>query len=451
MIDERTYGDTRIAISAARASRFGRTMRASRDNRRGRARRAGARRLRRGAGDRPARPACDDRPQRADDPRLHGRAAGVGDAASAGDGDLDLPERGDDDRQPALESWHKLQPASARRALRRADCDDQRACEPGRLRAARRARPAAPAGNARFPSGPARRPAAADSRRCPAPSGSSSSCRRCAAAGPPVAGAALAEELGVSLRTLYRDIAALQAQGAAIEGEAGFGYVLKPGFTLPPLMFTLDEVEALALGARWVEGRADEGLAKSAKDALAKIAAVLPPERAAALDWPTLLAGRGPCGGSGARGAAARPKGARGRAQARLRLRRQGGTPVRARRLAGGDRLLRFGDDARRLVRDARGLPPLPPRPHGPRRGPPRPPAQRPPGPAQGLAAGGGAGGVSASAPLAICESESSLFNALRRLFRFDDAPGGSPRSNPLGSRGYIAEISAAALGASLI
>lgn len=112
----------------------------------------------------------------------------------------------------------------------------------------------------------------------------------------PVTGAALAGELGVSLRTLYRDIAALQLQGAAIEGEAGFGYVLKPGFTLPPLMFTLDEVEALSLGAGWVEGRADEGLARSAKDALAKIAAVLPPERAAALEWPALLAGRAQAG-----------------------------------------------------------------------------------------------------------------------------------------------------------
>ena len=112
----------------------------------------------------------------------------------------------------------------------------------------------------------------------------------------PVAGSALAEELGVSLRTLYRDIASLQAQGAAIEGEAGFGYVLKPGFTLPPLMFTLDEVEAMALGARWVEGRADGGLASAARDALAKIAAVLPAERAAALDWPTLLAGAGQAG-----------------------------------------------------------------------------------------------------------------------------------------------------------
>jgi predicted DNA-binding transcriptional regulator YafY len=112
----------------------------------------------------------------------------------------------------------------------------------------------------------------------------------------PVAGSALAEELGVSLRTLYRDIASLQAQGAAIKGEAGFGYGLKPGFTLPPLMFTLDEVEAMALGAQWVEGRADEGLASSARDALAKIAAVLTPERAAALDWPTLLAGAGRAG-----------------------------------------------------------------------------------------------------------------------------------------------------------
>ncbi len=107
----------------------------------------------------------------------------------------------------------------------------------------------------------------------------------------PVAGAALAEELGVSLRTLYRDIAALQAQGAEIEGEAGLGYVLRPGFTLPPLMFSLEEVEALALGARWVEGRADEALTRAAKDALAKIVAVLPPERAVAMDWPRLLAG----------------------------------------------------------------------------------------------------------------------------------------------------------------
>ena len=114
----------------------------------------------------------------------------------------------------------------------------------------------------------------------------------------PVAGQTLAEELGVSLRTLYRDIGALQAQGARIEGEAGFGYVLKPGFTLPPLMFSLEEVEALALGARWVEGRADKGLMKAARGALGKIAAVLPPERAEALDWPTMLAAASRAGDS---------------------------------------------------------------------------------------------------------------------------------------------------------
>ena len=61
----------------------------------------------------------------------------------------------------------------------------------------------------------------------------------------PVAGAELAAELGVSLRTLYRDIQALIGQGAPIDGEAGVGYVLRPGFMLPPLMFTEDEIEAL--------------------------------------------------------------------------------------------------------------------------------------------------------------------------------------------------------------
>ena len=65
----------------------------------------------------------------------------------------------------------------------------------------------------------------------------------------PVSGAALARELGVSLRTLYRDIATLQAQGANIEGEAGVGYVLRPGYMLPPLMFSREEIEALWITA----------------------------------------------------------------------------------------------------------------------------------------------------------------------------------------------------------
>jgi predicted DNA-binding transcriptional regulator YafY len=92
----------------------------------------------------------------------------------------------------------------------------------------------------------------------------------------PVSGQRLAEESGVSLRTLYRDIATLQAQGADIEGEPGLGYILKPGFMLPPLMFSEDEIEALVLGARWVATRTDDELARAANNLLAKIAAVLP-------------------------------------------------------------------------------------------------------------------------------------------------------------------------------
>ncbi|WP_333900679.1 YafY family protein [Agrobacterium pusense] len=109
----------------------------------------------------------------------------------------------------------------------------------------------------------------------------------------PVSGAALAAKTGVSLRTLYRDIATLQAQGADIEGEAGVGYVLRPGFLLPPLMFSQHEIEALVLGSRWVAGRADAGLAEAARAALVKIGAVLPEALREELDHSTLLVGPG--------------------------------------------------------------------------------------------------------------------------------------------------------------
>ena len=107
----------------------------------------------------------------------------------------------------------------------------------------------------------------------------------------PVSGCTLAGEMGVSIRTLYRDIATLQAQGAPIEGEAGLGYVLKPGFMLPPLMFTDEEIEAVVLGSRWVAKQPDKRLAAAATDALAKIAAVLPDDLREDLDATTLLVG----------------------------------------------------------------------------------------------------------------------------------------------------------------
>lgn len=116
----------------------------------------------------------------------------------------------------------------------------------------------------------------------------------------PVSGRRLAEETGVSLRTLYRDIASLQAQGAEIAGEPGVGYVLKPGFMLPPLMFAEDEIEALVLGSRWVASRADERLGSAAESALAKIAAVLPADLREALDASALLVGPAPAAKAGA-------------------------------------------------------------------------------------------------------------------------------------------------------
>jgi len=95
----------------------------------------------------------------------------------------------------------------------------------------------------------------------------------------PVSGASLAADLDISLRTLYRDIATLQAQGAEIDGEPGLGYVLKPGFMLPPLMFSIDELEALVVGAGWVRQQGDDArLSDAAHNVLSKIAAVLPAE-----------------------------------------------------------------------------------------------------------------------------------------------------------------------------
>nr|WP_321273096.1 YafY family protein [Alcaligenes faecalis] len=107
----------------------------------------------------------------------------------------------------------------------------------------------------------------------------------------PVSGARLAQELGVSIRTLYRDIASLQSQGADIEGEPGVGYVLRPSFMLPPLMFSQAELEALILGFRWVEKFADEALTKAAGDAMAKISAVLPDSLRDSLDSTALRVG----------------------------------------------------------------------------------------------------------------------------------------------------------------
>lgn len=92
----------------------------------------------------------------------------------------------------------------------------------------------------------------------------------------PVTAAQLAGELAVSTRTVYRDVQTLIGLGAPIDGGAGIGYLLHAGFFLPPLMFGEEELEALVLGARWVQGQGDPALAQAAESALAKIATASP-------------------------------------------------------------------------------------------------------------------------------------------------------------------------------
>ncbi len=92
----------------------------------------------------------------------------------------------------------------------------------------------------------------------------------------PVTAGAIAEELEVTPRTIYRDMVSLHANNVPIAGEAGVGYVLGQGFDLPPLMFSANELEALMLGARMVEARGDKQLVRAARDAIAKIGTVVP-------------------------------------------------------------------------------------------------------------------------------------------------------------------------------
>jgi predicted DNA-binding transcriptional regulator YafY len=92
----------------------------------------------------------------------------------------------------------------------------------------------------------------------------------------PVSGQILAEETGVSLRSLHRHIDTLKAMGAAIDGEAGLGFQLRADYFLPPLMFTNEEIEALVLGLRTLVHGPDDEMSATARDATSKLSAVLP-------------------------------------------------------------------------------------------------------------------------------------------------------------------------------
>lgn len=100
----------------------------------------------------------------------------------------------------------------------------------------------------------------------------------------------LAERLQVSTRTVYRDVADLQAQGVPLQGEAGVGYRMRAGFELPPLMFTREEAQALVAALRLAQPRLDQELAAQGEMALSKILAVLPPAARAAAESLALFA-----------------------------------------------------------------------------------------------------------------------------------------------------------------
>ena len=95
----------------------------------------------------------------------------------------------------------------------------------------------------------------------------------------PITAARLAEETGVSVRALYRDIDSLRAAGARIEGERGYGYRLVEDPALPPQSLDRDEIEVLALGLAEVRAWGDPALTRAADSVLAKVAATLPDER----------------------------------------------------------------------------------------------------------------------------------------------------------------------------
>jgi predicted DNA-binding transcriptional regulator YafY len=109
----------------------------------------------------------------------------------------------------------------------------------------------------------------------------------------PVTAERIAEELQVSKRGVYRDVAELMRQTVPIRGEAGIGYVLDRKFDMPPLMLTPDELEAAVLGAQWVAERGDPVLASAARDLIAKIATAVPERLRVFITEPTI--GAPPC------------------------------------------------------------------------------------------------------------------------------------------------------------
>lgn len=96
----------------------------------------------------------------------------------------------------------------------------------------------------------------------------------------PVRAEDMAEQLEVSVRTVYRDIAALQGMGTPIEGEAGIGYIMRRGYDLPPLNFDQEEIEALRVGLSMLARSGDSSLQRAARRVFDKVSGLNDPA-----DW----------------------------------------------------------------------------------------------------------------------------------------------------------------------
>jgi predicted DNA-binding transcriptional regulator YafY len=102
----------------------------------------------------------------------------------------------------------------------------------------------------------------------------------------------LAVHFEISVRTVYRDIAHLQASGLPIEGEAGVGYILRPGFDLPAMTFTFEQLDALAMGLSFVEVAGDTALSQAASEVRAKLQSALPDPEQRRLENAPMFASR---------------------------------------------------------------------------------------------------------------------------------------------------------------
>ena len=174
----------------------------------------------------------------------------------------------------------------------------------------------------------------------------------------------LSNALEVSERTIYRDIQDLVTSGVPIEGEAGVGYVMKAGFDLPPLMFREQEIEALVLGARIVQSWADPELAAAATDVIAKVEAVIPDRLRDYMANTALLAPSHHYMEPISFDVAELRRALRNHLKVHFALPQRARRALRSHRAAALPRLFRPGLAALGLVRAARRLPHLPPRPH---------------------------------------------------------------------------------------